>query len=426
LLPVWVGPANAGPGVPSAHLLVVVAAVLGVVLLGVAWVRLWRSVRVDRFLGFRQVWWIPAAWTAPLLFAAPFASQDAWVYAAQGKVVASGLGASTPLHTLGHSVWLAGVDPRYLRGGSIYGPGTGDLSALFARVSGGRPWLAVECWRVAVIAALVLCAWGVARIAATRGANPIEAVIAGVANPGVLVIFVAGVHNDAVMIGLVVAGVALAVVNRPGWALGVAALAVTIKAPAALGVVAIAWWGWKGTWQRRVVALAAGVALTLAELAVLGLGTGGGFTWLRQASVGTVASSFSFVRLAGTTSPGPVNLVQLVGIVVAIGFVFWVPRGRSWIGALAVGFAVIALCAANPQPWYLLWALPLVACTLTEGGAQRAAIVVLSVMTACSVLPLGALVWLVGLIALPVLWFRGRTDVTRAFGSGVVAIPDVV
>jgi len=70
-----------------------------------------------------------------------------WVYAAQGKVVASGMSAATPLHALGHSAWVSGVDPKYLKGGSIYGPGANGLSALFASASGGHPWIAVEGWR---------------------------------------------------------------------------------------------------------------------------------------------------------------------------------------------------------------------------------------------------------------------------------------
>src|SRR5271156_2048943 len=80
--PLWVTPANSGPGVTSPHLLVLAAALVGVALLGIAWLGLWRTVRDDRSLGLRSLWWVVAAWTAPLLFAAPFASQDVWVYAA--------------------------------------------------------------------------------------------------------------------------------------------------------------------------------------------------------------------------------------------------------------------------------------------------------------------------------------------------------
>jgi alpha-1,6-mannosyltransferase len=406
--PPWAEPANSGPGVPSAHLLVLAAALVGVLLLAIAWLGLWRAVRADRGLGFRDLWWVVAAWTAPLLFAAPFASQDVWVYAAQGRVVASGLGSASPLHVLGHSVWLSGVDPKYLTGPSIYGPGANDLSAMFAAVSGGHPWIAVECWRLAVVAALVLCSWGVARVAGVRAANPVEAVIAGVANPGVLIIFVAGIHNDAVMLGLIVAAVALAVTNRPWWALGVAALAVTVKAPAALAVLAIAWWSWKGAWRPRAMAMVAAFTLTVGALVVTGFGSGGGFTWLKSASLGTVASSFSVLPPLGTTSAAAASAVQLAGIVAAVVLVLSVPRGSSWVGALAVGLAAMALCAANPQPWYLLWALPIVACTLGNSGVQRAAILILCAMTAWSELPFGVLVWFAGIIVLAVMWYRWR------------------
>jgi hypothetical protein len=405
-VPAWAAPANIGPGVPTGHLLVLALALVGVVFLGAAWLRLWRTVRADRSLGLRDVWWVAAAWTAPLLFAAPFASQDVWVYAAQGKVVASGMSAATPLHVLGHSAWLSGVDPKYLKGGSIYGPGANGLSALFAAVSGGHPWVAAEGWRLAVVGSVVLCGWGVAKIAAARGANPAEAVVAGVANPAVLIAFVAGAHNDAVMIGLVVAGLALAVTGRRWCALAVLALAVTVKAPAALAVLAVGWWCWKGAWHKRALAVAAGGVMTAVALGVSGLFSGGGFSWLKSASIGTVASAFSLVRFAGTTSSGPVNLVQTMGILVAVLVVLFVPRGRSWIGALAIGFGVMAVCSANPQPWYLVWAVPLVACTFVEGGMQRRALVVLCVMATWSVLPFGPLVWFGGIIALAAIGFR--------------------
>jgi hypothetical protein len=413
--PLWTDPANSGPGVTSPHLLVLAAALLGVVLLAIAWLGLWRAVRADPGLGFGDLWWVVAAWTAPLLFAAPFASQDVWVYVAQGKLVDSGLSSANPLHLLGHSVWLSAVDPKYLTGPSIYGPGAVDLSALFARFSGGYPWVAVAWWRLAVVAALVLSSWGVARIASARGANPVEAVIAGVANPGVLIIFVAGIHNDAVMIALVIAGIALEVTKRPWLALGVAALAVTVKAPALLAVLAIAWWGWKAAWHRRALALTASLVLTVGVLMVTGVGSGGGFTWLRSASLGTVASSFS-VLPASISSSASANAIQLVGILAAVVLVLSIQRERTWVGALAGGLALMALCAANPQPWYLLWALPVVACTLgNDGGVQRVTIVVLCAMTAWSELPFGVLVWFAGIVALLMMgvrwwWLRQELD----------------
>ena len=409
-VPGWAGPANRGAGVPSGQMLVLAAAVVGVVLLWVAWLRLWRAARADPGLQFRGCWWVVGAWIAPLLLAAPFATQDAWLYAAQGKLVASGYGAMSPPHLLGHSVWVSGVDPRYLKGPSLYGPGALDLSALFAMISGGHPWIAVECWRVAVVASLGLCAWGVARVAAARGIEPVEAVVAGVANPGVLILLVAGIHNDAVMIGLIVVGVALALTKRPWWALCLAALAVTVKAPAALAVFAIAWWCWNGAWSRRAASVVAAMALTVVALAVTGLGVGGGFGWLRSASVGTVASSFSVLHLEGITASGPVNALQLAGIVAGVIIVLSARRRGNWVGALALGFAVIALSAANPQPWYVLWALPILACAAGDAKTRRAGVLVLCAMACCSVLPLGALVWFVGIFYLVGIWLMSRRE----------------
>ena len=386
---------------------------MGVLLLGLAWLTLWRAVRSKPAPQWRRLWWVAAAWVAPLLLAAPFASQDVWVYVAQGKLVASGLSATNPVHLLGrHSEWLSAVDPRYLTGPSIYGPGAVDLSGLFARASGGHPWIAVEEWRLAVIASLVLCAWGVARAAVTRGINPAEAVVAGVANPAVLVVFVAGIHNDALMISLIVAGVALALTNRPWWALCLAALAVTVKAPAALAVLAIAWWCWRSSWRRRAVSLAGALALTLGALVVAGFGCGGdGFSWLHSASQATVASSFSLLNLAGSTSSAIANVVQLGGIAAAVVIVLLLPRRASWVGALALGLGVMAVCATNPQPWYVLWALPLLACTGCDVKLRRAAICVLCAMGAWSVLPLANLVWFAGIAALT--WILARWEHQR-------------
>jgi alpha-1,6-mannosyltransferase len=409
-VPAWAGPANSGPGVSSGHLLLLGAAGVGVLLLGLAWLLLWRAVRTDPALRWRRLWWVAAAWVAPLLLAAPFASQDVWVYVAQGKLVASGLPATSPVHALGqHSAWLSAVDPRYLTGPSIYGPGAVDLSGLFAKVAGGHPWIAVEAWRLAVIASLVLCAWGVARAASSRGINPAEAVIAGVANPAVLLVFVAGIHNDALMISLIVAGVAVALAHRPWWALCLAALAVTVKAPAALAVLAIAWWYWRDSWRHRAVALGGGITLTLGALVVAGFACGGdGFSWLRSASQATVASSFSMLNLTASTSSTLANAVQLGGIAAAVIIVLLLPRRASWVGALALGFGVMAVCATNPQPWYVLWALPLLACTGCNAQLRRAAICVLCVMGAWSVLPFGNLVWFAGIAALT--WSLARWE----------------
>jgi hypothetical protein len=145
---------------------------------------------------------------------------------------------------------------------------------------------------------------------------------------------------------------------------------------------------------------------------VAGLACGGdGFSWLRSASQATVASSFSVLNLGDSTSSTLANVVQLGGIAVAVIIVLLLPRRASWVGALALAFGVMAVCATNPQPWYVLWALPLLACTGCDARLRRAAICVLCAMVVWSVLPFGAFVWFAGLAALT--WILARWEHQR-------------
>jgi hypothetical protein len=246
-----------------------------------------------------------------------------------------------------------------------------------------------------------------------------------VASPAVLIVFVAGNHNDVVMISLVVAGVALALTKRPWWALCLAALALTVKAPAALAVLAIAWWSWQGSWRRRATLLLGALSLTLVALVVGGLPSGGdGFSWLRSASKATVASSFSLLSLAGSTSSSLANTVQLAGIVIAVAIVLLLARRASWVGALALGLGVMAVCATNPQPWYVLWALPLLACTGCDARLRGAGICVLCAMVTWSVLPFGNLVWFAGIAALTWIlarWEHQRQELEKPQGTPSIA-----
>jgi alpha-1,6-mannosyltransferase len=413
-VPWWAVLANRGPGVAPGHLLTTLLAVLGVVLLCLGWGRLLRVLRAEPDVKLRTVCWPVCAWIAPLLLSAPFASQDVWIYGAQGKMVLSGLGASRPVALLGHSTWLSGVDPKWALRPSIYGPGSLDISALFVRISGGRPWVAAECWRLVVILSLVLCAWGAYRIVSARGREPKPAVVAAVLNPGILIALVASIHNDALMVGLMVAGIAMAVSRKRWPAFALCALAITIKAPAALALLAVAWWAWKSGWLGRAVGLVTGAVMAVGALVVTGLLLGGGFDWVKSASLGLLTSSFSIADgLMGITSAGVADTIQVAGITLAVVLLLRPKARDNWITTLALSFAIMAFCAVNPQPWYLPWIIVLLACGGMREGVERACIVLLVVMMAWSEMPLGTVVWFVGAFAflgVGLLELRGRLD----------------
>jgi hypothetical protein len=382
--------------------MVVLAAAVGLLFLSLAWILLWQKARIDGPVGLRRALWVVGAWLGPLLFAAPFASQDVWLYGAQGKMVLNGLGGYRPASLLGHSVWTLGVDPRWLAHPSLYGPGALDLSALFVKVAGNRPWVAAECWRVAAVAGIVLCAWGVRHIVSLRGANASAAAVAGVANPAVLVVLVGGVHNDALMLGLAVTGTAVAVSVRGLWGLALGALGVAVKPPALLVVGAVCWWAWGTGSRARARGVLFGAITVVAVLVASGAGTGGGFGWLKALfSYGSIPGSFSLgARFLDVKSGPVVDAIELAGITVAVLLVSRAGGPGRWIAAAGWGLALLAITTTKPEPWYLAWAIMLLACGGLHRRSEVMGVLVLTAMMAGSVIALGVFWWFAGVVLL--------------------------
>jgi hypothetical protein len=417
-VPSWAKLSNQAQGVPPAHLLVTLAVAGGIGLLALAWTLVWRLVRSHPQPDRRRLALVVGAWVTPWLFAAPFASQDVWHYGAEGRMVLDGFGGYRPATLLGHSVWTLAVDAKWAVRPPLYGPGALDLSAAFVRLSGGRPWVAAECWRVTAIVGLVLGAWGVHRIVSLRGGKATAAMVAAVANPAVLVIVVGGDHNDALMLGLAVAGLALALSGARLRGVVLCAAAVAVKPNALLAVAALACWAWGAGWPRRTRgALVAAVGVG-AVLLVTGLGVGGGFGWLKAViSYTWVAGPWSLgTRFFNARSGWPVDAIEMAGVVLAVLLVVARRRSGGWIVGLGWGFAALALTTPTPEPWYLAWAVVVLACGGLIGRTERAGILVLSVMMAGSVLPLGPFWWYAGVIVLAwigVITLRARSE-TRA------------
>jgi hypothetical protein len=416
---------NQGSGVSPGRLLATAAVVVGAGLLGLAWFLVWRAARGEIHGGRRRLWWVVGAWVAPLMVAAPFASQDVWTYGAEGRMVLDGFGGYRPATMLGHTVWTLGVDPKWLELPSPYGPGALDLSAFFVRISGGRPWVAAEWWRLSSVVGLVLCAWGVHRIVSRRGGNGTTAALAGVANPAMLLILVAGIHNDALMLGLTVAGMALALSGKRSWGMVLCALGVAVKPNALLVVGALAWWAWGGGWRPRIKGTVVAAVEVAAVLGVVGLGAGGGFGWVKaDLFSGEIAGPWSFAaQLFHARSGWPVDAVEFIGFAVAIAFVVLPRRPAGWIAGLGWAFAVMAVSVPRPEPWYLAWAVVLLACAGLRRHSERVGLVVLSAMLAGSVLPLEILWWFEGVFALAWLGFvsvrahRGAQDIPTSDGG---------
>jgi hypothetical protein len=267
-----------------------------------------------------------------------------------------------------------------------YGPIWLGLGRAIATVAGDRVVTTVLLMRLLAVVGLLLVARYLPRLAAACGADPRVAVWLGVLNPLVLVHFVAGGHNDALMLGLVVAGLTVAIeATEERWvAAGVAltSAGVLVKAPAAVAVGFLAW-VWARHLTGRAVLVRASLrtgAVALATIVVLTAATGLGFGWINQLNAsGRVITWLSLPTGLGlltnlvigakdfiTSENGLIIAFRAGGQVVTVAVVLWLWLRAGRIGAVrAMGLALLAIVLLGPvvQPWYVLWGLTLVAAT---------------------------------------------------------------
>jgi alpha-1,6-mannosyltransferase len=365
---------------------------VGVALLLDAWLRLRPG------LGLRQPppLWTLALWSTPLLLAAPMFSSDAYSYAAQGWLVRSG---DDPYRMTPAGVpdaFADQVDPMWLHTPAPYGPLTLQIQHLVVDLSGGSPYLSAVAMRVPAMLGVALIAVLLPRLASRIGLDPARAAWLGVLNPLVLIHFVAGSHNDALMVGTVVLALWLATHRQTALSVVAVALAAAIKQPAALALPVVAVLSApqvparddpRVPWLRLTLVSLAG-ALAFALVTVW---TGLGWGWVSNlwvpSSVRPVLSPLTAVGalseflLKGSglnnTTAVVVPAVHVLGLVAVLIFVGWlVVKVLPREPVRALSWALLALAVGGPalQTWYLLWGGVLLGATSLSRAGFRWAI----------------------------------------------------
>ncbi len=345
---------------------------LGVAVLAAAWYGL-RRVGDPRWLLVTA-----ALWAVPLLVAPPLFSGDVYAYACQGDLVTHGL---DPYR---HGVadlpcpWLSRVPPLWWHTTTPYGP---LWVAVTAGASGaGRLWLAVGLLRATAVAGIALAGWAGRRL----GADHAQFAWLAVASPLVLVHAASGAHNDALLAGLVVAGLALARDARWGVTAGaLLGLATAVKVTA---LVAVPFALFLVARRRTGAGLLAGAAVAFtAVTAALAAVTGDGLGWLPALSrtaqliqwtsppTGVGMAAGYLLRGAGRADLAPVALTVaraagLVTLAVLLALLWW-RRPRSAAGA---ALAATALLGPVFFPWYAIVPLAVLAAgPLSRRGRER-------------------------------------------------------
>ncbi|SDP87661.1 alpha-1,6-mannosyltransferase [Lentzea jiangxiensis] len=360
------------------------AAIAGAGLVVLAWVLLRNALPDPVWLRRTLAWWC-----GPLLVAPPLFNRDVFSYLAQGEVAARGLDPNVVSPAAGASAEaVARVGSYWRETPSPYGPLFGTVERVIAEVTSGDPVLGIGLYRLVSVLGLLLVVWSVPRLAKIAGVDERAALWLGVLNPLVLWHLIGGVHNDALMLGLMLSGTVVALTALPGvqwwqFTAGVVliGLGAQVKLPAlvALAVVGTALARRLGGGLVRFVL--AGLSMVVAAAAVSALTSlagGSGFGWVR--ALGTPSKINSWMAptnwpgyLAGAVF-GPqsgqaiISSARIAGLVLILcGVAVVVHRhlrgGISEVTALGMMMSLIVVLGPVIQPWYLLWAvLPLAAC----------------------------------------------------------------
>ena len=334
-------------------------------------------------------------WALPLLACPLVYSLDVNAYLTQGWMV---LGGHDPyVMTLGEPQLpgiTVGVD--WVETTSVYPAGALLIFAAVFWASGGLPWLGILLFRLLHLACLLVVAWVVKRIAPRVGVPVNTALWAGIATPLLILQWIGGLHNDAVLVALI--ALAVLVATRGGWSgllLGGALIgaSLTIKqsgAAAGLGIVALAWAASPGRdWWRLAGRAAAAGAVAIGVFVGVSLGSGLGFGWnkptagnplavMSDSPLSWVTQAMKFLGQEESLTPVIRILTLIAGLAVLTAWVWLVVRfgprpgepGRPWVVLLG-GLLAFALLGPALQPWYFTWAAPFVALALPDRRWQR-------------------------------------------------------
>lgn len=368
-------------------------------------------------------------WVAPMMVALPLFSRDSYAYIGQGRLMQQGLDPYTNGISALNNYFSLGPDTMWTEAPTPYGPLWLWLEHFAVLLPAASPEIALIPFRLASLAGVVLLAIYVPKLAARHGFNPHRALWLTVLNPVVLINFVASVHNDSLMLGLVVAGIYHASAKRPvvGILFVTASIAIKPITLIALPFVGLLWAGSQAGWVRKFGLWAATLGISTGIMAAMGAVNGLGFGWLAAlqtpgtvwiwyAPVGLISNVVGFVvMLLGGAGAAVTDVIQTIGqgasilIVMALAFLkITLPPakpggsgGRFGAGLASGGpgggilgspatlddsrrysqavlyrmawaFAAVVLMAPMIQPWYMLWLLVFFAVTgIREGWQMR-------------------------------------------------------
>jgi alpha-1,6-mannosyltransferase len=371
---IWMRTEAAGVG------LCIVLLAFGGMLLVRAWLRLGQRVRVWGVQARRATLQAVFAWGLPLMFSVPLFSRDVYAYIGQGRLMVEGFNPyENGISSLSNYFQL-GADKMWTEAPVPYGQLFLWIEQFVVWSTNVQPEASVMLFRLVALAGVVLCVIYVPKLAELHGVNPHRALWLTAANPLFLTNFIASVHNDALMIGLALAGLYYSATHRVVRGVVLVTLSIAVKPITIvfLPFIGLLWAGKDAGWFRKFTYWGLTAALSLGILVLMSLVNGFGFGWINGLSApGSISIWYAPVGLIGMVVASLANSFGLDGAILAgfvsdagkllaVGVIGWqIFRGDydRLIRRLTLAFAAVVLLAPMIQSWYVVWLIPLFAVT---------------------------------------------------------------
>ena len=354
----------------------------GVGLVLVAWIWLGRWVierRVDEYAMVVTT----GVWLTPLLASVPVFSRDTYSYLAQGALLRDGFDPYLVGPAENPNQLLEDVSPIWTTTTAPYGPAFILVAKFVTTLVGNNVVAGTMLLRLCMLPGLVLLIWAASRIARHFGTNGAAALWICVLNPLVIIHLMGGVHNEMLMVGLMMAGIALTLDHRPVAGTALVAVAVAVKATGGLALPFLVWiWARQlrtqrnmASWRAFGVAALGSALIFSAVFAVM--------SWLAGVGLGWVTALGGSVRIINwlTLPTAAANVINFVGgffstvnfyavlevtrivgiaiIVIALPLLWWRFRHDDRDALLGIAWAMVVVVLFVPAalPWYYTWPL---------------------------------------------------------------------
>lgn len=341
-----------------------------------------------------------ACWITPLVFAGPLMSRDVYSYLMQGTLTRDRINAYEHGAAANPGPLLFEVSADWRNTTTPYGPLHLWIGDLITTITGSNITIGTLAYKALSICSFLVMIWAVARLSVYHGVRPSVAIWLGVANPLVIIHLIGGMHNENLMMALVLSGLLASrmLPALPGFLAGTVLIATgtALKVTALVALPFLVWIFvaryagsgtghlWKDSPRRLLTLIMSGLTalgITGGVIQLITTASGQTWGWVEEMAGNTkvinplalpsfLASSLSPLLMRFVNDDLTFNVVlstirpystALMGI--SLVCIWWVFRHNETSALQGASAAYLVICVLNSValPWYYATVIPLAA-----------------------------------------------------------------